>query len=61
MYNGLLAAIPDVWKRSISNSEQQPIDGFSICFTPAVTAKNPHQILVLRAMKPQTIETTLYK
>ena len=58
-YNALIAAIPDVWKRSISDCEQHPIDVVSNHLTPAnVTAKNARQTLVLREMKPPNIEKT---
>ena len=54
MYNGLLTAIPNPWKRSISKPEQNLIDVVSNCLTPTnVTAKNARQTLALRAMKPQ--------
>ena len=53
MYNGLIGAIPDVWKKSISDCEQHSIDAVSNHLTPAnVTAKNARQTLVLRKMKP---------
>ena len=57
--NGLIVAIPDVWKRSISDCEQHPVDVVSDHLTPAnVAAKNAHQTLVLREIKPSNIEKT---
>ena len=60
MYSGLITAIHDAWKRSISDCEQHPIDVASNHLTPAnVTSKNARQTLVLGEMKPPNIEKTL--
>ena len=59
-YNGLLAAIPEVWKRSIVNSERMLTDVDSKDLPPAnVTAKSARELLVLKVFKAPNVETKL--
>ena len=62
MYNGLLAAIPAAWKKTISNSEQhlKNDSNNNTDLTAAnVTNKSARKQLVLSALKAPNIETEL--
>ena len=58
-YNGLLSAIPNLWKKSILNSEPlKNSDEHNL--TPSnVTAKIVRRIFVLKMLKPPNVETIL--
>ena len=58
-YNGLLSAIPYLWKKSILNSEPlKNSDEHNL--TPSnVTAKIARKIFVLKMLKPPNVETIL--
>ena len=57
-YNGLLSAIPEVWKRSIVNSERMLTDVDSKDLPPAnVTANSARELLVLKVFKAPNVET----
>ena len=59
-YNGLLAAIPAVWKRSILNSERILTDVDRNDLSPAnVTAKCARELLVLKVFKAPNVEIKL--
>ena len=59
-YNGLLAAIPEVWKRSIVNSERMLTDVDSKDLPPAnVTAKSACELFFLKVFKAPNVETKL--
>jgi len=59
-YNGLLAAIPEEWKRSILNSERIFTDVDRNDLSPAnVTTKFARELLVLKVFKAPNVEIKL--
>ena len=59
-YNGLLAANPEVWKRSVLNSERILTDVDRNDLSPAnVTAKSARELLVLKVFKAPNVENKL--
>ena len=59
-YNGLLATIPEVWKRSILNSERILTDVDRHDLSPAnVNAKSARELLVLKVFKAPNVEIKL--
>ena len=57
-YNGLLSAIPDAWKRSIFNSEQNLSNSDERNLTSA-NARTARKMLVLEMLKPLNVEMQL--
>jgi len=59
-YDGLLFVIPDVWKRSILNSEEtlNNSDEHNLTSTN-VTAKYARKMLMLEMLKPPNVEMKL--
>ena len=59
-YDGLLFVIPDVWKRSILNSEETLNNSDEHNLTSAnVTAKYARKMLMLEMLKPPNVEMKL--
>ena len=58
-YNGLLSAIPNLWKKSILNSEPLNNSGEHSLTSANVTAKIAHKMFVLRMLEPPNVERIL--
>ena len=58
-YNGILAAIPDVWKKSILNSEPLNNSEEHNLTAANVTAKAARKMFVLKMLKPPNVERKL--
>ena len=58
-YNGLLAAIPDKWKKSILNSEPLNNSEEHNPTSKNVTAKTARKMFVLKMLKPPNVERNL--
>ena len=60
-YNGFLSAIPNVWKKSILNSEPLKSREEHSLISVNVTAKTAHNMFMLKMLKPPNVERKLVK